>query len=217
MGIPERRERERLETRTRIMDAARELFAKEGYEAVSMRRIADACEYSPSAIYVHFKDKADLMREICRADFARMAERNRQAAQLPDPVERIRLLVLGYIQFAVTHPNHFRLMFMTKPTPEMTELTDEQLKERGKGDPNRDGYAMLKFCVEEALAQHRFRPDLTDPDLICQILWSAVHGVASLHITRPDQEPWCPWRGAAVLGPTVADTILKGLLRPTSN
>jgi AcrR family transcriptional regulator len=217
MGTLERREREKLETRTKIIDAARELFAREGYEAVSMRRIAEAIEYSPTAIYVHFKDKADLMREICQQDFGKMAERNRVAAQHADPVERIRQLGLGYIQFAVTHPNHFRLMFMTKPTPELTDVSEDQLREQGKGDPNRDGYALLKLCVEVALAQNRFRPDLTDPDLICQILWAAVHGVASLHITRPDHENWCPWRGAAVLGPTVTDTILRGMLRDPSS
>ena len=50
MGVVERREREKQEMRTRIMDAARDLFAREGYEAVSMRRIAEAIEYSPTAI-----------------------------------------------------------------------------------------------------------------------------------------------------------------------
>ena len=50
-----------------ILDAARELFATEGYEAVTMRRIADRIEYSPTAIYFHFKDKESLVRELCDA------------------------------------------------------------------------------------------------------------------------------------------------------
>ena len=65
MGVRERRDREREEIRTRILDAARELFATEGYEAVTMRRIADRIEYSATAIYFHFRDKEALLQELC--------------------------------------------------------------------------------------------------------------------------------------------------------
>ena len=60
MGIPERRERARGELRARILAVAEELFVREGYENVSMRRIAARIEYSPTTIYHHFKDKAEL-------------------------------------------------------------------------------------------------------------------------------------------------------------
>ena len=73
MGPRERREREREETRTRILDAARELFAAEGYEAVTMRRIAERIEYSATAIYFHFKDKEALVKELCDVDFTSFA------------------------------------------------------------------------------------------------------------------------------------------------
>ena len=56
MGSNERRERERLELRQLILDAARELFVEEGYDAVTMRRIAEKIEYTPTTIYLHFKD-----------------------------------------------------------------------------------------------------------------------------------------------------------------
>lgn len=54
MGIKERRERERVDTREKILEAARELFIQKGYDGVSMRKVADKVEYSPTAIYVHF-------------------------------------------------------------------------------------------------------------------------------------------------------------------
>lgn len=212
MGTRERREREREELRTKILDAARNLFATEGYEAVSMRKIADAIEYSPTAIYVHFKDKADLMRELCEVDFEDMASGWVAIAQLPDPVERIRQLGHGYIRFALERPNHFRLMFMTKPTPEMMEYSPDELEKAGRGDPNRDAYALLKSCVQEAIDQGRFLPHLKDPELVTQLLWAGVHGVAALHITRPDHDPWCPWLGAERLGGEMVDLILRGVL-----
>lgn len=215
MGTAERREREKEGVRRKILDAARALFARDGYDAVSMRKIADAIEYSPTAIYVHFKDKADLMRELCRVDFEGMNAGWAAVARVPDPVERIRQLGLGYIQFAADRPNHFRLMFMTKPTPEMMAMSEADLRERGQGDPDRDGYALMRKAVEEALAAGRFRTDLTDSDEIVQLLWSGVHGVASLHITRPDHDPWCPWLGADRLGNKMVDIVLSGILRPS--
>ena len=212
MGIKERREREREEVRTRILDAARELFAREGYDAVSMRKIADAIEYSPTAIYVHFKDKAELMRELCLEDFGRMAEENRKVFQIADPIERIRELGRQYIEFGATHPNHFRLMFMTKPAPEV-EMSEEEARAAGAGDPNQDGYALLKLCVEEAMKQGRLRPEMTDADVVTQLLWAGVHGVASLHIVRPEQERWCKWSGAERLGREMIDLIFRGVLK----
>jgi AcrR family transcriptional regulator len=213
MGTKERRDRERDEMQSRILNAARELFAKQGYDAVSMRKIAEAIEYSPTAIYVHFKDKAELMRELCVRDFAAMQERNREVFAIADPVERIRRLGLGYIHFAVANPNHFRLMFMTKPSPEMTNLSEAELIELGKNDPNRNGYALLVQCVQEAIAQSRLLPHLRDPQMVAQLLWAGVHGVASLHITRPEKEKWCKWSGADVLGREMVDLILRGVLR----
>ena len=74
MGVKERREREKSEVRDKILDAARELFIAEGYEGVSMRKVADRIEYTPTTIYGYFADKEDLFRQLCHEDFARLAE-----------------------------------------------------------------------------------------------------------------------------------------------
>ena len=214
MGTKERRERAKDATRQKILDAARELFAREGYEAVSMRRIADAIEYSPTAIYVHFKDKADLMKELCHLDYEAFTSQAQQFADVADPIERIRLLARSYIQFAIEHPNHFRLMFMTKLTPEVVEMDEEEMRERGRGDPSRDGYAFLMQCVQQAIAQGWVREDLQhDPELVAQILWAGGHGVASLQVTRLEKEPWFNWKGADALGEATLLAVLRGILR----
>jgi AcrR family transcriptional regulator len=213
MGSKERREREREEVRQTILDAARELFASQGYDAVSMRKIAEAIEYSPTAIYAHFADKAALMRELCNQDFGRMAEGNLAVFEIADPVERVRELGFHYIRFAVSHPNHFRLMFMTKPTPDIV-LSEQELKAAGHGDPNQDGYALLRMCVEQAIAHGRVRAEVADADVVTQLFWAGVHGVASLHIVRPDEEQWCQWSGADRLGRAMIDVLFRGILRP---
>ncbi len=217
MGTKERRERAKDATRHKILDAARDLFAREGYEAVSMRRIAEAIEYSPTAIYVHFKDKADLMKELCHLDFEAFTAQAQQFAHVADPIERIRLLGRQYIQFAKSHPNHFRLMFMTRPVPEMVEMDEEEMRQRGRGDPSRDGYAFLMQCIHEAIAQGSVREDLEhDAELVAQILWASMHGVASLQVTRPENESWFNWKGADVLGEATWWAVLRGVLRDTA-
>src|SRR5215216_6461878 len=70
MGPKQRREREKETLRQEILDAARDLFVTEGYQNVSMRKIAEKIEYSPTTIYLYFRDKADLLFQICEETFS---------------------------------------------------------------------------------------------------------------------------------------------------
>src|SRR5258706_15890655 len=181
MGTLERREREKARVRDKIKAAARELFASEGYGAVSMRRIAEAIEYSPTAIYVHFADKDALMREICRDDFDRLSGAFAELAAITDPVERIRRVGHAYIEFGATYPNHYRLMFMTE-RPALALDADDLAR---KGRPDADAYAFLRAAVSEAIAQGRVRPGVpADAELLAQTLWAGVHGVTAIEISH---------------------------------
>ena len=99
MGVKERQEREKSETRDNILDAARELFLSEGYDGVSMRKVAEKIEYSPTAIYLHFTDKEQLFHELVHEDFARLATVFQSAAMPANPVERIREIGRTYVEF----------------------------------------------------------------------------------------------------------------------
>ena len=109
MGVKERREREKSETRDKILDAARELFVTEGYDGVSMRRVAEKIEYSPTAIYVHFADKQELFHELCQQDYARLAEVFQSSNMPTDPIERLKQIGSTYIDFGMRFPNHYKL------------------------------------------------------------------------------------------------------------
>jgi AcrR family transcriptional regulator len=200
MGITERREREREEVRRKILDAARDLFSSEGYERVTMRRIAEAIEYSRTAIYLYFEDKDDLVRALCEEDFSRLLQALSAQPAPADPVEHIRALGAAYVQFGLRYPNHYRFMFMTGSKPA-----------KDAGMVSGDGsFGLLLDAVTRAVAAGRLRPG--DPVLYAQVLWSALHGAIALLITlRPDQWP----RSAppdARLVETVSETTLRGLL-----
>ena len=207
MGIQERRQREKEELRDLILDAARVLFVERGYDAVTMRGIAERIEYSPTAIYLHFADKEALIRAICDADFGALASRFQSIAKIEDPAERIAAIGRAYASFGQQYPNHYRLMFMT-PLP--GESADQSSLERG--NPEEDAYAFLRKAVEEALRAGRFRKDLQDPDLISQVLWSGIHGVVSLRIAKGTDD-WVPWVDENVALGTMIDSLLRGLLR----
>lgn len=211
MGTKERREREREELRAKILDAARELFAEEGYEAVTMRKIAERIEYSPTAIYLHFKDKRAVVRELCDHDFLVLAKKLQRISRIEDPLERLRAAGLAYVDFALEYPNHYRLMFMqSHPHPDPEEGEECAIR---KGNPEEDAYAFLHGTVVEAIASGRFRASLDDADLVAQSLWSAVHGVASIHIALGDDE-WIAWKPAKKTAKFLIDAMLDGLVAP---
>ena len=203
MGIAERRERERTEVRGKILDAARKLFVEHGYDSVSMRMIAREIEYSPTAIYFHFKDKEALLGELCDLDFRVFAQRFAEAARIADPFERLRAAGHAYVEFGLTHQSHYRVMFMTPKPPHETIMD-------AKGNPQEDAYEFLKQIIQQALAEKRFRAELTNVDLIAQVTWAGIHGVVSLEIAKCN-DPWVDWCPIQDRAKLMIDALIDGM------
>src|ERR1700739_709571 len=110
-----------------------------------MRKIAEAIEHSPTAIYLYFKDKNQLINELCHADFRALAHEFQKIAQIRDPLERLKKAGLTYIEFGLNYPNHYRLMFMTPHPPHTPEI------EADKGNPEQDAYAFLRVIVTQCI------------------------------------------------------------------
>jgi AcrR family transcriptional regulator len=206
MGVLERREREKQELRQQILDTARTLFAREGYESVTMRKIADAIEYSPTAIYLYFKDKDQLINELCHADFLALAREFQKIAQVRDPIERLKKTGLSYVEFGLRYPNHYRLMFMTPHPPHTPEM------EADKGNPEQDAYAFLKVIIGQCIEAGLFRPEFSEVEAVSQILWASVHGIVSLQIAK-GCETWVEWVPVQRLADMLIEMQLKGLLK----
>jgi AcrR family transcriptional regulator len=182
MGVAERKQREKLALRQEILTAARHLFAKEGYESVSMRRIAEKIEYSPTTIYLHFKDKDDLIQQLCEESFALLTRRIQKAVGTGgDPVERLKKGLRAYVEFGIQHPNHYRTTFMTPHEPPDGEKNMQESE-------GMRAFQFLAQSVTECVKAGRFRE--TDVMAISQALWSVVHGVTSLQITHYRCFPW---------------------------
>src|SRR5579862_1732147 len=121
MGIKERQERDREAVRRSILDAARDLFVTEGYQNVSIRKIAERIEYSPAALYSYFPSKDDIFFALAEEGFSKLYEV--AGVESPDdlpPLERIRRVFLGFYRFSVEHPEYFALMFVDRAVPRVS-------------------------------------------------------------------------------------------------
>ena len=188
MGSKERREKERTETRERILEVARELFVDKGVDAVTMREIARRIDYTPTAIYHHYKDKDALITELCGRDFLSLARLFLKIGRTEDPVERLRRIGLAYLDFALEHSGQYRFMFMTPKPP-----TDPTAAGLTVNNPEEDAYAFLRQAIAEGITAGRYRPEYIDADQVAQIMWAGVHGVAALYIVK-GHDAWVEWK-----------------------
>lgn len=209
VGSTERRQRERTAVREAILQAARDLVLREGWEACTLRKIAKAIEYTPPAIYTHFRDKHQLLMALCQSEWELFHNRMSKLERVTDPLERLRALGRAYVDFALEHRHHYRLIFMTAlPAVPLADLPAEVLE--GKDDPERDSYAFLRATVRACLETGAVRRDAGDVESVTQMCWAACHGLVSLHITM-GEDPWIDWRPARRTAHRLLDVFLDGL------
>lgn len=203
---------ERQQLQKLILDAARDLFVQRGVEAVSMREIAKRVGYSPTTIYLYFKDKNDLLQTLCDHDALILANdlRNINADTALDAGQQLKELCNAYSRFALAYPNHYRFMFMT-PKPGNSK---DKSKLR-QGNIEQDAYAFLRSMVQQAFEQQIFRADLANMDLIAQTLWAGIHGVCALEIGMAGDD-WVVWQPIEERVSLMQNTMIQGLTRPHS-
>ena len=199
MGVKERRAREKELLRRQILSAARQLFVNEGYENVSMRKIADRIEYSPTTIYLYFKDKADLLDSVCQETLLSLLNTLEELKKdKSDPVETLKKSGRTYVEFGLKYPQDYKLTFVIRPQFQKGLGLQE-------GSIGEKVFDYLRAVVSECIQQKMFRQ--VDVETTGQVMWSAVHGITLLLIDFPD----FPWTERDTLIDTVIDTTIKGL------
>ncbi len=201
MALNSRRQLEKENLRQEILDAARELFVAEGYDSVSMRKIADRIGYSPTTIYLYFKDKSELLQEICESTFAKLSKQIEKSwTTTEDPLERLRLGLLSYIDFGLENPHHYDLVLISPKEMHLADLAIEFEDSMG-----RKAFDLLIKSVVECLEAGVIRQ--ADVALTAQTLWAGLHGVTALLITHPG----FPFVEKEMLIDSVVDTMIRGL------
>lgn len=111
MGIKQRREREKQEIQQRILSAAREIAAEEGWQAVTTRKVAERIEYSQSTIYEYFENKEAILLALLRAGYEQLVVVVQAAfASTDDPEARLLAMTEAYWDFAFRSPELYQVM-----------------------------------------------------------------------------------------------------------
>jgi AcrR family transcriptional regulator len=187
--------------RAEILEAAERIFVAHGYEAATIRKIADEVGVSSTALYMHFRDKDQILLEICSGAMEELLAGNKQVSAMKiDAVARVRLMLEGYIRFALTHPNAYQLVFCGGPEVDSIRRQHQTMQ---LGAECLDRFAGV---VREIAAEGRLRTG--DPESVHQVLWSACHGLVTLLLTKPDFE----WKPADELSRVMLDGLLHGII-----
>ncbi|WP_175157770.1 TetR/AcrR family transcriptional regulator [Paraburkholderia fynbosensis] len=214
MGITERKSRQKQALRERILDAARRIVMREGFAALSMRKIADAIEYSPATLYLHFASRDEIARALCAEGYAQLLETFMPLAGIVDPAERLKALGRAYVAFGVTHRETYRLIFMedqsymgaalagagasvadkakaltatnamAPATPPASEVSDDAAATTADADPGATALHLMIAALEALKAAGRL-PVSTDTAVWAEAFWATLHGIVALNLTCP--------------------------------
>jgi AcrR family transcriptional regulator len=174
MTINTRKERQKEELKAKILQAAKELFMQKGFEDTSIRNIAEKIEYSPTTIYLYFKDKDDIFCELHREGFALLNQYFRPLAHVADPYQRLKAINKAYMAFAMENGEFYDLMFIIN-SPMKSIQKDESDWEEGKR-----AFNFLVNTVQECIDKGYFKG--MQVEIVAFTVWSMVHGIASLEI-----------------------------------
>ncbi len=173
MGIIDRKQRQKEEVRASILDTAWQMVVSEGWQSFSIRKIADAIEYSVPVIYSHFENKDAILLEFNRKGFQLLADTLRKAKEgTSDPADQIRAMATAYWNFAFENKEYYQLMY-------------------GLGIPTCETVSKIPALVDfnevvtsslVAMVAPGKQPSF-DPFLKYQSFWSMLHGLVSINMS----------------------------------
>ncbi len=175
MGIIERKEKQKIEIRKMILDASIKLFVEEGFENVTIRKIADIIEYSPTTIYLYFKDKNEIFYQLHELGFQKMAALNRNLENIKNPLTRLFKMGENYIEFGLDNPQFYDIMFILRAPMQTLESMANCDWKNGE-----NALHALMSIVEECMQKGFIQKG--DIQAVSMAIWGMVHGLVSLQI-----------------------------------
>ncbi|MEL6414490.1 MAG: TetR/AcrR family transcriptional regulator [Pseudomonadota bacterium] len=176
-------ERRRNKIRARILSAAERVFAREGVDGLSIRRLAENIDYSPAAIYKYFKSKDELIDELKESFFELILESVHKIADTSTPFdERARDCVATYVRIAVEKPYHYAAAFAGEAAADGPAPVDGEpgfeLSKKGQA------FNVLRGMIAEGVEIGAFRSKI-DPSLAAKSVWASMHGLTMMIVHIP--------------------------------
>lgn len=184
MGIAERKEKQKTEIRKMILDASMKLFVEEGFENVTIRKIADLIEYSPTTVYLYFKDKNEIFYQLHELGFQKMAISSQLIAGIENPLLRLHKMGEHYIDFGLANPEYYDVMFIQRAPMQVLEQMEECDWKHGETAMN-----FLRNTILDCMERGYIKKG--NADAVSMGIWGMVHGLVSLAI-RQRFDKLCP-------------------------
>ena len=175
MTIGTRKQREKLEMRRIILDAAKEIFLEKGFYNTSLRNIAEKIEYSPGTIYLYFKDKDEIFHALHEEGFSKLLSMMQPLQHVADPMERLIAMGRIYMEFAYQNKGLYDLMFIME-APINAEMHREKWE---MGDRT---LHLLKSVLAECQEKGHFTG--MNVEYLSFMIWSALHGMCALYCRK---------------------------------
>lgn len=189
-----RRNQHREDARRAILDATEALLIEHGFEAFSMRRLAERCGYTAPTIYHYFGDKQGLLDTLLEEGFARMVASVRRARRGGDPAESLLRIACAFVRFGLRNPSRIQLLTAYRPEPADPPQSSVEARE------------LIQGPLTELAKQGRLL--VSDVEEASQCLWVTMQGVMSMLTERPDYA----WSKDLVR--TSLASMLRGLVLP---
>jgi len=203
MGIKERQERDREAVHRSILDAARELFVSEGFQNVSIRKIAERIEYSPAAIYGYFPSKDDIFFALAEEGFRLLGDpgslRDDPKLAAASRLDRVKAIFWRMYQFSREQPQYFALMFVDRSVPKISREYERFAFAR---DMKRQIVEELQACIDAGEL-----PATLDPLVAMRALTAGLLGIAVLALG----ERLAPGENPDLLAADVLNVTFAGL------
>lgn len=161
----------------RILDTARRLLISDGYAHLSMRKIAREIGYSATTIYLHFKNKDQLVHTLIEEGVSRLHRRllSRSNQNGEGVRKRLRNLCSEYVVFGLDNPEYYEIMYMLHPANLARYPADKYRRAR-------KNLELLASVYQEGVDGNVFQR--LDPMLAASVIWSHMHGVVSLMLSE---------------------------------
>lgn len=194
-----RRERQRVETRAELVAAAHAIVKDEGYESLTIRKLADRVGLATMSVYSYFADKQAILMALAEDSFEELARRS-ERRRTEDPLQTLKAGLEEYVSFAIENPNEYRTIFMT---PQIHDNAPEKFEELEASNPAfQSMLKAIRGCIEIGKLSG-------DARAIATILWTVTHGAVSLVLTFP----LYPFGDPNVYAGRVVDLTLDAIMR----
>jgi AcrR family transcriptional regulator len=206
----QRRETAKQNLRGEILAASREIIAKDGYAALTMRKLAERIGYSPAALYLHFRSREEIAQEVSRDGYAALLAELTAATEphRKDAAARLRASARAYVEFGLKNPQTYALIFMEDPA-----YLSAAYAKHSEDDPATRAFELLVEIAGGLIAAGLKPPKTGKPTRavtpveLAETLWATLHGVVSLKLTCPA----FPTSPAETLTHVAMETLLLGL------